>query len=161
MNKDDIRRKLLENRKRLVNAIKQKREAAREGLQEMTDELSMYDQHPGDLGSMVFEREKDAGLEELLETELIQVDDALRRLEDGTFGRCEVCGKEIDPRRLEKYPNLPLCIDCARKSQDRFPRPTEERILNIHEIDAKGDQFEIAGYDLHAEYGFTDTGENG
>ncbi|MGE5405531.1 MAG: TraR/DksA C4-type zinc finger protein [Candidatus Saccharibacteria bacterium] len=161
MNEDQLKVRLHHERKRLENSIRQKREAADKGLLEMTDELSMYDQHPADLGTELFEREKDAGLLELLEVELVKVDESLRKMDQGTYGICEVCGERIDPRRLESLPYALLCITCARKSQDEFPRPTEEQILNIHEIDAKGDQFEIAGYDLNAEYGFSGTGEDG
>lgn len=147
--------KLLQERQRLQNAIKQKSAAATIPLSEMTDELSMYDQHSGDLGSETFEREKDAGLQEMLEAELVQVNDALNRLQNGKYGICERCGKPIDPRRLEKIPSASRCISCARKEQDRFLRPPEEEILNIHEIQARGGQFQVAGYELFDEYGLS------
>jgi DnaK suppressor protein len=77
---------LLLERQRLQDAIKRKTEAAMTPLSEMTDELSLYDQHSGDLGSETFEREKDAGLQEMLEARLTQVNDALNRLSDGRYG---------------------------------------------------------------------------
>lgn len=150
---DRTEQQLLKERQRLQDAIKQKSEAAAIPLSEMTDELSLYDQHSGDLGSETFEREKDAGLQEMLEAELIQVNDALDRLNNGKYGTCQRCGQPIDPMRLNRLPSASLCISCARREQDRFVRPPEEEILNIHEIDAKGDQFEVAGYDLFDEYG--------
>jgi RNA polymerase-binding transcription factor DksA len=150
----------LSERERLDNLIHGMSEASREGLAEMTDELSMYDQHSGDLGSETFEREKDAGLQEMLEVELIQVDEALRKLDQGTYGLCEMCGRKIDDRRLDKLPAAILCITCARASQDKFTRPQEEKILDMHEIGEKGDQFEIAGYDLFDEYGQNESGVN-
>ncbi|MGI6550308.1 MAG: TraR/DksA C4-type zinc finger protein [Syntrophomonadales bacterium] len=151
MNRNE--QELLLERQRLQDAIKRKTEAAMTPLSEMTDELSLYDQHSGDLGSETFEREKDAGLQEMLEARLTQVNDALNRLSDGRYGICERCGQPIDPRRLERLPSASLCISCARRDKDRFVRPPEEEILNMHEIDAKGDQFEVAGYDLFDEYG--------
>lgn len=144
---------MLREKQRLQHAIKQKMESATTPLREMTDELSLYDQHSGDLGSETFEREKDQGLQEMLEAELTKVNDALTRFKNGRYGMCERCGQSIDPRRLERIPSTTLCISCARREKDRFIRPPEEEILNIHEIDAKGDQFEVAGYDLFDEYG--------
>jgi RNA polymerase-binding protein DksA len=45
-----------------------------------------------------------------------QIEAALRRIEAGTFGQCETCGKPIAPERLEAVPAAPDCIDChARK----------------------------------------------
>jgi len=43
---------------------------------------------------------------------IIKIKEALKRVEDGTFGTCEVCGEPIDPKRLEARPVTTLCIDC-------------------------------------------------
>ncbi|MGI6514061.1 MAG: hypothetical protein GX052_07775 [Syntrophomonadaceae bacterium] len=150
---DNTEQQLVQKRLRLQEAIKRKSETASIPLREMTDELSLYDQHSGDLGSETFEREKDAGIQEMLEAELARVDDALKRLRTGGYGICESCGQPIDPRRLERLPDANLCISCARGQRDRFIRPPEEEVLDMHEIDARGDQFEVAGYDLFDEYG--------
>lgn len=152
--------RLLQERERLGEALERKMETARNSLTEMTEELSAYDQHPGDLGSETFEREKDAGLQELIETQLVKVNDALSRLSNGNYGICELCGQRIDPLRLERLPSANLCISCATKSQDRFPRPQEEEILDMHEIEAKGGEFTVAGYDLFDEFGLNDSGAN-
>jgi RNA polymerase-binding transcription factor DksA len=45
---------------------------------------------------------------------LAQVEDALARLDAGTFGMCTRCGNPIAPERLEAIPWAPLCIDCQR-----------------------------------------------
>jgi len=150
---DKIEQQLLQKKLRLQKAIKRKSETASIPLSEMTDELSLYDQHSGDLGTETFEREKDAGIQEMLEAELALVDNALERMRTGEYGICVMCGRPIDPKRLERLPEADLCISCARKQRDRFIRPPEEEILDMHEIDAKGDQFEVAGYDLFDEYG--------
>ena len=42
---------------------------------------------------------------------LIEVQDALRRIEEGTYGRCTVCGRQIEPARLEAVPWTPYCLD--------------------------------------------------
>lgn len=160
MDKTEIIKQLKNDRERLSVSVQRMRQAAQMGVAEMTDELSMYDQHCGDLGSDLFEREKDMGLQEMLESRLAQVETALTKLDQGCYGICEICGNEIDPKRLERLPFASLCISCAEKNQNQFLRPVEERVLNIHEIDARGDQFDVAGYDLFDEYGLSESGEN-
>lgn len=155
-----IEGRLWQEKERLSGLIRSKRKAAEVGIKEMTDELSMYDQHPADLGSEIFEREKDTGILEMLENRLTQVNEALQRLKSGTYGVCLFCGNPIDPNRLRRLPSATLCLKCARNHQDRVGRPVEEEILDMHEIDAKGDQFDIAGYDFFDEFGLSESGEN-
>jgi len=45
--------------------------------------------------------------------QLREIDAALRRIEDGSYGECERCEKPINPRRLDADPTARLCIDCA------------------------------------------------
>lgn len=54
-----------------------------------------------------------AGLSESTATELAQINRALKRLEDGTYGLCAVCGQPIDERRLAALPHSDRCIRCA------------------------------------------------
>lgn len=105
----DASAKLLAKKERLEKALNDKRKAREAGMVEMLDELSMYDQHPGDIASELYEREKDAGIQENLELELQRVKRALERLDSGTYGQCEACGGAIEPKRLEVLPeNRPL-----------------------------------------------------
>lgn len=76
-------------------------------------ELASNDQHQGDLGTETFEREKDFSLLEQLEAEINDLDAALRKIDEGTYGRCEVCGKEVDPERLEAMPGTRTCREHA------------------------------------------------
>jgi RNA polymerase-binding protein DksA len=48
---------------------------------------------------------------------LAAIDAALGRVEAGTYGTCESCGREISPERLEAYPWASLCIDCKREAE--------------------------------------------
>jgi RNA polymerase-binding transcription factor DksA len=61
-------------------------------------------QHPGDIGTDLFERERDLGLLEQVDGELHEVEEAFRRLDEGTYGVCEVCGRPIPDERLEAIP---------------------------------------------------------
>jgi RNA polymerase-binding protein DksA len=60
-------------------------------------------------------RELDGGLEENAERLLSEINAALQRVEDGTYGTCVVCGKPIGDERLEAVPYATLCIDDKRK----------------------------------------------
>jgi RNA polymerase-binding transcription factor DksA len=78
---------------------------------ESLGELSSLDQHQADLGTETFERAKDLAILERVEAELAAVEHAVRRLEDGTYGTCEVCGREIDEERLRALPATRLCLE--------------------------------------------------
>jgi DnaK suppressor protein len=62
----------------------------------------------------------DIGVGESLEVGLERLERALAKLDDGTYGRCDVCGEAIAPRRLEAMPDAVTCVACA---SPRAPRP--------------------------------------
>ncbi|MFH1775277.1 MAG: TraR/DksA C4-type zinc finger protein [Chloroflexota bacterium] len=59
-----------------------------------------------------FELEKRLALEKGLRNRLAEIEHALQEIEAGTYGRCESCGKPIDPDRLEALPQATLCMNC-------------------------------------------------
>jgi RNA polymerase-binding protein DksA len=65
--------------------------------------------------TFVFEQQRDLALRDRSRIALGQVETALRKLDDGTYGTCTSCGNAIAADRLEAIPWAPLCIDCARK----------------------------------------------
>jgi RNA polymerase-binding protein DksA len=79
-------------------------------------ELSSYEDHPADLASETFEREKALAIGESVESLLNQVNTALEKLDRGTFGICDACGRPIKKARLQALPFATLCLDC----QDRL-----------------------------------------
>ena len=83
-------------------------------------ELSGYDQHPGDIGSEVFEHEKNYSVLEQVEAGITEVDEALRRLEAGTYGTCQACGRPIPPERLEALPATRFCVEDQARVEQRF-----------------------------------------
>jgi len=88
----------------------------REGLtseteQESLSELSSVDQHQADTGTETFNRERDMAILESLEAELADVEHALRRLDEGTYGTCDACGRQIDDARLEAMPATRFCLE--------------------------------------------------
>jgi RNA polymerase-binding protein DksA len=79
--------------------------------------LSNVPLHPADLGTDTFEEEFALELLEKEEKLLDEVNDALARIEEGKFARCENCGQEISRARLKALPYARYCIRCARKLQ--------------------------------------------
>ncbi|NLB87830.1 MAG: hypothetical protein GX790_01185 [Syntrophomonadaceae bacterium] len=145
----DYKTKLLARKREIEEIIAEKHKSLMTPITETTDELSMYDQHPADIGSEVFEREKDMGLLEILEIEKEKVDDALERYEQGLYGICESCGQNIEPARLERIVNTTLCSQCARKTQDKYIRPAEEDTLSIASMNDTGEAFQVAGFEFY------------
>lgn len=80
------------------------------------------DQHQADDATAVYEQELAFTLRNTLAGSLTQVEDALRAIDEGTYGRCKGCGDWIDPARLRALPFTDLCIRCAsRESADFIP----------------------------------------
>ena len=126
MNPDEARRRLEEERARLdeVRSGFADEHLTDESEGEAVSELSSYDQHQADMGTETFEREKDLSILEQIEAELADVDHALKRLDDGTYGTCEVDGKPIPEERLEALPAARFCLEHQTEAE-REVRPAE------------------------------------
>jgi DnaK suppressor protein len=117
------RRRLLAMKKRLGGDLSElENEALRPVGGEASGNLSDVPVHPADLGTENFEQELTLDLIENEARILEEVDHALTRIEQGTFGRCENCGREISRERLEALPYTRYCIRCARKFQAQTDR---------------------------------------
>ena len=115
---DRFRDRLLEERARVEAAIQYLREEHPGSLEEEIEESTgTSDNHPADTATATLDREIDYTLEENSEQVLSEIDDALRRIESGTFGTCRTCGQPIAPERLEAMPWATQCIDCKRKAE--------------------------------------------
>ncbi|QUW23221.1 TraR/DksA C4-type zinc finger protein [Sporosarcina sp. Marseille-Q4063] len=85
----------------------------KESQKETLGELSSYDNHPADMGTALFEREKDLALHEHAESELGKVDIALEAMAEGSYGKCQVCNKDIPFERLITVPYTTFCVEHA------------------------------------------------
>jgi RNA polymerase-binding transcription factor DksA len=109
VNQDDLRKRLEEERSRLQKLQAELSDDHDGG--EAASELSTVDQHPADAGSELFEREKDIAIVQSFEEQEAQIESALERLGSDDFGKCEVCGKQIDDARLEAIPWTRNCVE--------------------------------------------------
>lgn len=77
------------------------------------------DEHDPEGATIGFERAQVSALADRARAHLADVEAALGRVADGTYGQCEQCGRPIAPARLEARPTATTCIDCARRQTRR------------------------------------------
>ena len=117
---DRFRTVLLEERERVQKAIANLRDDHPGSLDEEVEEIAATsDNHLAETASATLDREIDYTLEENSGQVLAEIDDALKKIDAGTYGTCANCGKQIAPERLEAHPWASLCIDCARLAEHR------------------------------------------
>lgn len=93
------------------------------------EELSNASNHPGDEGTDLFDRQKDAALEHHSAEKLEEVKAALKAIEDGDYGLCRECGKTIPDERLEIKPETLYCVEHADSQARVQKRPVEEDVI--------------------------------
>lgn len=81
-------------------------------------ELSSVPFHMADVGSENYEREFSLGILENEEQEIREIDEALSRIEKGTFGICESCDKAIPVARLKALPYARMCVECKQNEEN-------------------------------------------
>jgi RNA polymerase-binding protein DksA len=116
---DRFREALLEERGRISAALDNLHEETAGTLSEDAGEEAAYDNHLGDTASETYDRELEYTLEENSEHLLGEIDAALKRIDEGTYGICTNCSKQIPEGRLEALPWATLCIDCQRDRERR------------------------------------------
>jgi DnaK suppressor protein len=116
---EHFRTELENERRRVEAAIANLRESHPGSLDDEVEEVAAQstDSHLGDTATATLGREIDYTLGENSEQVLAEINAALKRIEDGTYGICAKCGKEIAPERLEAYPWASLCIDDQRLAE--------------------------------------------
>jgi RNA polymerase-binding protein DksA len=118
-NVDRFREALLDERRRVTAAIENLHDDHPGTISDETGEDTAYDNHLADAATETYDRELDYTLEENSEHVLAEIDAALGRIEDGTYGVCTNCGTQIPEARLEARPWATLCIDCQRSREGR------------------------------------------
>jgi len=114
-----LRSRLQDEQKRLAGELEQLKANIRPA--EVRREGSPFGKREEE-ASESFELEKRLALEKQIREHLSEVEQALRKFEEGTYGSCDNCGQPIDPARLEALPQASLCLDCkAKNAKVRFP----------------------------------------
>ena len=92
-------------------------EKGRESARQKKDETAGYGNGVGEAATETFEAERDRALIDNLEHVRGQVQVALQRIDDGTYGTCQTCGQDIPRERLEALPFAGQCVSCKSKEQ--------------------------------------------
>jgi len=126
-----LKQRLLEEKSSLEQRLKDHAHyGMREQMSDSLAEFSMYDNHPADVASELFEREKDLALSNLDRETLREIEQALERMEAGTYGICTVCGQPIASERLQARPQALTCTEHAPAPAVNEQRPIEEELLH-------------------------------
>ena len=107
------RQKLVALRQRLSGDVTSLAEEALNADEQASVNLSHVPLHPADLGTDAYERQLTQDLLENDKQTLAVIVAALERIEEGSFGRCEECPKEIPETRLQALPHTRYCLKCA------------------------------------------------
>ena len=116
MDTERFRKLLVDERERVSSTVENLHESNSRSFEEETEEET-YDNHLADSATATLNREIDSTLEENSGHVLVGIDEALDRIENGTFGTCARCGKQIAEDRLEALPYATRCIDCQRLAE--------------------------------------------
>lgn len=157
---DYFRRRLLEE-KESVNETLQRMEnhnGPGDSMVEDMGELSAYDNHPADMGTEMFIYEMQGNLQNHERYRIAEIERAIHKVEDGSYGKCELCGAAIPEERLEILPDANICMDCAEKklpietmNGDRG-RPVEEELLTPPFSRTNKDADDYTGFDGEDSY---------
>ncbi|HET8679888.1 MAG TPA: TraR/DksA C4-type zinc finger protein [bacterium] len=118
----EFRKMLRSERDRLTEELEAIEEHLPEVEQVSVEAGGGYDEDLADVASDTFEREKGFAIENSVQELLEQVEEALERMKDGTYGICEMCSQQIHPDRLRALPYARLCINCKAREEQAIPR---------------------------------------
>jgi DnaK suppressor protein len=112
-----FRKQLLDQRAALLQQMSEQRG----GTVSRADVAAEHFEHPEDSPAQVStERELEFALDERETAELAQLDEALKRIDTGTYGQCVDCGTDIPAARLHAAPEAARCIACQAKHEHRY-----------------------------------------
>ena len=126
--KKKFNRKELEYFKKLILKIKEKildeikhisEDTLKKSQKDAAGDISGYTYHMADVATDTYDREFSLGLASNERQSLYELDDALKKMEEGTFGICEECKSLITKTRLKVVPFARLCVKCQEKKEKR------------------------------------------
>ncbi|MBU3176361.1 TraR/DksA C4-type zinc finger protein [Clostridium estertheticum] len=140
-----LKNKLVNEQSRVLDLIKLMRQnGVIDSNSEMATELSFYDNHPSDIATELFDKEKGLALKGNEISVLNKIEDALKSIDDHTYGKCKSCGVDIDPERLEFIPYATNCVSCEKSIGNKKPAEQNNRCV---EEDILGSFFKYSNKD--------------
>jgi DnaK suppressor protein len=133
---EHFRQMLLQKRREIISNVNEMEgEALKQSRLDASGDLSSMPIHMADIGTDNYEQEFALGLMDGERKLLREIDDALQRVEDKTYGICEGTGKPIPKARLEAQPWARYCVEYARMLEQGLVRETEESVSEQQEFE--------------------------
>jgi DnaK suppressor protein len=116
----DFKKIVLKKKEELLDDLKHiSDDTLRKSQKEASGDISGYTYHMADVATDNYDREFSLGLASNERKSLYELDDALKRIEEGTFGICDACKGPIAKIRLKAVPSARLCIKCQQKREKK------------------------------------------
>jgi len=122
MDLNAMRERLERERADLESTVERIKERLAVPQRESGGDVALADQHPADVASETEARELDLARQTMFEARVALIDEAIRRLDRGEYGKCVICGKDIPVERLELVPETPFCVEDAEREQQSSTR---------------------------------------
>lgn len=116
----DFKKIVLKKKEEIFSDLKHiSDDTLRKSQKEASGDISGYTYHMADVATDNYDREFSLGLASGERKSLYELDDALKRIEEGTFGICDDCKSSIAKIRLKAVPSARLCIKCQQKREKK------------------------------------------
>ncbi|MGI6347625.1 MAG: TraR/DksA family transcriptional regulator [Patescibacteria group bacterium] len=115
---DKIKEGLIQRRERLLQDLEDLSKRDSREIDNRTADFPEYGDKPDENAQEISEYSTVVVAQKVLEKSIEEIDGALKRIEDNTYGICKYCGGEIGDKRLEARPTASSCIDCKTKLQE-------------------------------------------
>ncbi len=113
-----IRKSLVKEKARILEELfKLKGQGLNKSLKDASGDLSGYSFHMADMATDLYDREFILELAESERERLYALDDAIKRIDEGTYGKCDICSKRISKSRLKVMPQATRCIPCQEEEE--------------------------------------------
>ena len=111
---------ILKNKEAIIDQIEHiAKDTLKQSQKDAAGDISGYTYHMADVATDTYDREFSLGLASSERKILYEIDDALKRIEDGTYGICDDCKKAISRKRLKAIPYTRLCLKCQQARESK------------------------------------------
>ena len=116
----EFKKLVIKKKEELLDSVRHiSEDTLKRSQKDASGDISSYTIHMADMATDTYDREFSLGLATSEQKIIFEVDDAMKRIEEGTYGICEDCDKLIAKRRLKAVPHARLCIKCQQKREKK------------------------------------------
>ncbi len=117
---DFFKKIILKKKEELVDGLQHsEKDTLKKSPREASGDISGYSFHMADIATDTYDREFSLDLASAERDLLYEIDEALKKIEEGKFGICEICGSVIGKTRLKAIPYTSFCLKCQEKKEKR------------------------------------------